>query len=125
MGKRKQRYSGQLLFGLLLFLKINISFSAFECPIGTNAACLNWGDRVVDQFTVCFDGGQCPWDQFVCKSQFDEVINDYNSLVSRNQNLVDEYNDLLRDHRSLRGEYSNLIEEYNQLVNRYNNLLAR
>ena len=70
----------------------------FSCPYGTNAACLDDGDKVcpgstkcVDVDVVCFDKNTCDsGTSFVCESEYDEVLNDYKKTVKQHNQLASE-----------------------------------
>jgi hypothetical protein len=78
----------------------------FSCPNGTNAACLDHGDKVcpgsakcVGGDVVCFDKHTCdPGGSFICESEYDDVVNDYKKAVSEHNELALKNVDL-RDKR--------------------------
>lgn len=67
----------------------------FSCSFG-RPACLSYSDKVVDGNAVCFDSWTCSYEGYVCKSdydravdQFNELVRDYNQLLSYAQALED------------------------------------
>ncbi|MHC2298214.1 hypothetical protein [Rhizobium mongolense] len=62
---------------------------SFSCPIGKNAACLDYNDKVcgfmgmcVDSDAACFRRGTCDLDGFVCKSDLDDLAKKAKSLAT-------------------------------------------
>jgi len=103
---------------ILLFILALIPCGAwgdFSCPQGTNAACLNSGEEVcpgsakcVDADVVCFDKHSCnPGSDFICESEYDEVLNSYNEAVK-------QYNDLTLENVNLR---ERRLEQKNCVIN--------
>lgn len=74
----------------------------FSCPPGTNAACIDEGDTVcpvsakcVAGDAVCLDGQGCDSDSgYICGSQYDAVMRDYEKTVSQYNQLTTENVDL-------------------------------
>ena len=83
--------------------------AAFECYSG-RPACLQSNDKVVSSNAECFSSGTCGWGGFVCKSDYEEVVDMYDRLVSN-------YDDLESEYEYLRSEYNDLVERYNELLN--------
>ena len=83
--------------------------AAFECYSG-RPACLQSNDKVVSSNAECFSSGTCGWGGFVCKSDYEEVVDIYDRLVSN-------YDDLESEYEYLRSEYNDLVERYNELLN--------
>jgi len=92
------------LFSIVTFMTVGTLAQAqsFSCPLGTEAVCLDYGDKIcssrgkcVTSDAVCFDSFTCGFDGFVCKSSLSEVINEY-------ENLIEKYNQLIRKHEDLR-----------------------
>jgi len=61
---------------------------SFSCPIGKQASCLDYSDKVcsysakcVRNDAVCFDSFTCDFKGFICKSEFDDVVEKHNKLV--------------------------------------------
>ncbi|KPP83624.1 MAG: hypothetical protein HLUCCO07_16305 [Rhodobacteraceae bacterium HLUCCO07] len=72
---------------------------SFSCRIGTQPACLDYGDTVcssggmcVDQNAACFDSYQCDYEGFTCKSNVTECVDAHNVLLRKHNNLVDDFN---------------------------------
>ncbi len=78
-----------LAITLLLFVSAGGSGSAqsFSCPIGKRAACLDYGDKVVDGSAQCFNSYTCDFSGFMCKS-------DHDSYVKKAKALVETYDGL-------------------------------
>ncbi len=96
----------------------------FSCRIGTQPACLDYGDQIcssrgkcVDSSSTCFDQYQCGYEGFTCKSNLTECVDEYDELLRRHNTLVDDHNAQLR-------QKNEVIEEYDDLVARYNGLLS-
>jgi hypothetical protein len=78
----------------------------FTCPNGTEAACLDTGDKVCPGSTKCIDEGATCFDEypcdlvegFVCASEYDGVMNGYKQAVKQHDELVSE-NVALREMR--------------------------
>jgi hypothetical protein len=92
----------RLLLILILALVSTGAWCDFSCPVGTEAACLDGGDKVcpestqcVDEHASCFDEYPCELSEgFVCASQYDKVMKEfentaqqYDQLISENVNL--------------------------------------
>lgn len=89
----------------------------FSCPFGKQGACLDYNDKVcssfakcVDNNAVCFDSNTCNYKGFICKSQFDDLMDDYSGLASKCKSISDEYETLVI-------KYNNLIRAYESLDN--------
>ncbi len=74
----------------------------FSCRIGTQPACLDYGDTVcssrgmcVDQNAACFDKYQCNYEGFTCKSNVTECVEAHETLLRRHNDLVDDFNENL------------------------------
>lgn len=91
--------------GLIVILAL-VSAGAwgdFSCPDGTDAVCLNSGDKVcplsakcVDADAVCFDEYVCGHEEaYVCESGYDEVQDKNEELVRKFNVLASKHNDLL------------------------------
>lgn len=92
------------LWGLLLALAIASPALSqdFSCRIGTQPACLGYGDKVcssggmcVDQNAACFDRYQCNYEGFTCKSNVTECAEAHDSLLRKHNELVDDFNENL------------------------------
>lgn len=71
----------------------------FSCRIGTQPACLDYGDKVcssssmcVDQNALCFSSYQCNYEGFTCKSNVTECVEVHDVLLRKYNNLVDSFN---------------------------------
>lgn len=71
----------------------------FSCRIGTQPACLDYGDKVcssrgmcVDQNSACFDQNQCNYEGFTCKSNVSECVEAHDALLRKHNDLVDDFN---------------------------------
>jgi len=74
----------------------------FSCRIGTQPACLDYGDTVcssrgmcVDQNSACFDQNQCNYEGFTCKSNVTECVEAHDALLRTHNDLVDDFNENL------------------------------
>ena len=98
----------------------------FSCPFGKRGACLDYGDKVcgsfgkcVDDNAVCFASYTCDFRGFVCKSAFDEVVDDFNELVRKARTLASDYDRLVSDHNALIDEHNDLVDDYESLARKY------
>lgn len=96
-------------FVLLALLAQPVVAQSFTCRFGTQAACLEYNDtvctggaRCVGASAICFDQFQCNYRGFVCRSDLDHCVEDYQALLERHNQLVDDFNVLLEDARQLR-----------------------
>jgi len=79
-----------------------IGSADFSCPDGTQAACLETGDKVcagstrcVDENAVCFDDFPCdPNGGFVCTAEYDSALNEHRRSTEQYDQLVVENVDL-------------------------------
>lgn len=115
--------SALVLIGVALIIGIRpvIAQQSFSCPHGTQASCLDYNDKVcaflskcVSQDAVCFDSYTCDYKGFICKSKYDQIVNDYNNLLLENKRLVSSYN-------SLRVEHQENVDDYNSLLRKHTN----
>ena len=95
----------------------------FSCPYGSQPSCLDYGDKVcsslgkcVDESAKCFSAYTCGYEGFVCKSELDDVADEYQSLFSKYNSLINEYNDLLARHKRDVQDYNDLQESHSNLV---------
>lgn len=111
-----------------------VAAQSFQCPIGQDAACLGWGEKVcssngkcVSESAACFDSYQCDYKGFACKSDVeqcveahDEVVGDYNALLADFETLrtaglklADSHDELQRDLKELRDclSFASTIED--------------
>lgn len=97
------------LIALIFFTANCAAQDSFTCNYGQRAACLGYGDRVVDSNAACFNQYACGiGGGFVCKSKLDEAMDEYNTLVGK-------YNELLNMHKELAGTGSSLRDSYRAL----------
>lgn len=87
----------------------------FECRMGQNAACLDWGETVctsqgmcVSKDAACFDSNQCDYKGFACKSDVDQCVEAHDKIVR-------DYNTLLADYESLRSASDELVRSHDKL----------
>lgn len=113
----------QLLVAYLasIFASVAAAQNNFSCPYGTNGACLNYGDRVVNQNAACFDQYACGFKGFVCKSKLDDAVNEYNDVVNKYNSLRIDYNDTLSKNKVLIETASDLLERNKRLINELTN----
>jgi len=108
----------KLILSLLLSLVApSVMAQGFTCSTG-RPSCLGYGDKVVDQNAVCFSNATCGYGGFVCKSKLDDVVGEYDRIVS-------SYNDLVRKNRSLIESAQEIVSRNSTLTSDYNELLAR
>jgi hypothetical protein len=74
----------------------------FSCRMGTQPACLDYGDTVcssrgmcVDSDAACFDKYQCNFEGFTCKSNVTECVEAHDTLLRKHNDLVDDFNENL------------------------------
>ena len=90
-------------------------WGAFSCPDATRAACLEEGDTVcpvngkcVDTAAICLDEAACDSARgYICGSEYDAVLGDYQETVSK-------YDQLLSENVALRNER---LEKRNCVIN--------
>lgn len=90
------------VFMVVLSMVSIVAWGDFSCPDGTEAACLDTGDRVcpgstrcVDNGATCFDEYPCDLnDSFVCASSYDDVMDDYKRAVSQYNDMASENTDM-------------------------------
>lgn len=113
--------------GILLFSFSMIAFSfgqSFSCPYGKEGACLDFGAQVcssqgkcVSQDATCFAANTCyPWNEFVCQSDYNKLVEDYNQLLHNYNELLAKHNNLVDDYNTLRSGYNNLNNRYQAIV---------
>ena len=100
-----------ILSALSLSFAAPASAQSFSCRIGTNPACLDYGDtscsslgKCVDNNAMCFDRYQCDYRGFTCRSNLEECADEHDALITRHNRLVDEYNELLEMSRDLESQ---------------------
>ena len=88
----------QLAFFAVLALVSAGAWGDFSCPNGTEPACIDNGDKVcpgstrcVDHEATCFDEYPCDFSGgFVCDSEYDDLMNDYEKTVRQYNELASE-----------------------------------
>lgn len=91
-----------LLIVMTLFLfTADASTQSFTCSYGKRAACLDYSDKVCSLFSkcissdaVCFDSYTCDYNGFVCKSDFNEIVDKYDGLVTKHNDLISRIDSL-------------------------------
>lgn len=76
-----------LTFAMCAVVTEDASAQSFSCPVGKRAACLDYGDKVVDGSAQCFNSYTCDFSGFMCKS-------DHDSYVKKAKALVETYDGL-------------------------------
>ncbi len=91
------------------------SAQTFECRMGQNAACLDWGETVcssqgmcVNKDAACFDSYQCDYKGFACKSDVDQCVEAHDKLAR-------DYNLLRADYETLRSASEELAKAHDTL----------
>lgn len=80
-----------------------VTWSDFSCPAGENIVCIEEADTICPDYAkcvadnaICLDEHACESDRgYICGSEYDELMNDY-------QKAVDQYNQLISDNVALR-----------------------
>jgi hypothetical protein len=91
-----------VMFLLALSLFSSSVLGDFSCPEGTKAACLDHVDTVcpayakcVNNEAVCLDESACDSARgYICGSEYDEVMKDYEKVVGQYNQLTSENVDL-------------------------------
>ena len=101
----------------------------FSCRIGTQPACLDYGDKVcsssgmcVDSNAACFDKYQCNYEGFTCKSNVTECVEAHDKLLREHNTLVDDYNGLLKKHKELAADFDETITAARALKSDYDRI---
>ena len=119
---RKSRISSAFILkkclpAVIVFLASSVGWSGdFSCPLGTDGACLDWGDKVCSSFSKCVDKNAscfseytCGFqNEFVCKSDLDAVVTKYDELVRKFNRLVNEHDELIR-------KFNRLVDKHDEL----------
>jgi hypothetical protein len=87
-----------IIFLFALLLLSSSALSDYSCPDGTNAACLDNEDIVcpasakcVPNEAVCLDERACDSARgYICGSVYDELMKDYEKVVSQYNQLTSE-----------------------------------
>ena len=92
----------KLILILILVLPTTSAWGDFSCPDGSNPVCLDDGDKVCPESTMCvnkqatcFDDYPCDLNGgFVCESEYDDAINDHKQAIKEHDELASENVDL-------------------------------
>lgn len=92
----------QFLLLVVLLLSSAVAWAEFSCLEGTEATCIEAGDKVcaashkcVDESTTCFDDFPCTADEgFVCGAEYDAALNSHKRSTQQYDELVAENVDL-------------------------------
>ena len=110
-----------ILMMLLSLAATPVMAQGFTCSVG-RPSCLGYGDKVVDQNAVCFNGGTCGYGSFVCKSKLDDVVSEYdrmvstyNELVRKTRGLVEAAQEIVRKNGTLTSDYDELLDRHKRL----------
>jgi hypothetical protein len=125
---KKSLFCSVFLFAGLLFASAAGSQS-FSCPIGKQASCLDYGDKVCDSFAKCVAGdavvfpqGTCDYNGFVCKSSLNGAVDEYEALRRKFNQLVDDSNTLRNSARELNTALTSAKEESSRYQSELNTL---
>jgi hypothetical protein len=86
-----------LVFVAAVLLGTEIAAQSFSCPIGRSPSCLDYGDKVVSSDAQCFDSFACDFNGFICKSKFNESVDEYEDLRRKYNDLVEVANSCSSD----------------------------
>jgi len=100
------------------------ALAAFTCSYG-QPACVNYSEKVVDADATCFSSYSCGYDGFVCSSDYEQLRNQYNELLSSAQDVRMNYSSTIDEHNALVGRFNNLKYDYEILLGEHDNLLLR
>ncbi len=111
-----------LLMSLVLASNVSAFGDSFSCSYGKRGACLDYGDKVCSSYAkcvssdaVCFDSFTCNFKGFICKSKFNELADEYDSLLIKCKNIASEHDELVDEYDNLLRKYKNAISEYEDL----------
>lgn len=104
----------------LISFKTSFAFTnSFSCPIGKQGACLEFNDKICSSFSkcvsndaVCFDSFTCDFNGFVCKSRFDDLFDQYGSLVDTCQEIAQNHDQLVAYYNELQRKNNLLIASF-------------
>lgn len=113
-----------LAFVAVSILTLNHAWGqSFSCSIGSQPACLDYGDKVcssmakcVSSGAICFDSYTCDFRGFVCKSTLDEAVEEIEAKVDQHNLLVQEFNELREEAERLSTLLVGLRREHQTLV---------
>jgi hypothetical protein len=86
-----------LVFVVTVLFSTDTAAQSFSCPIGRNPSCLGYGDKVVSGDAQCFDSFACDYKGFICKSKFDDAVDEYEDLRRKFNDLVQVANSCSSD----------------------------
>lgn len=77
------------IFSLVAVIAVSSPTTAqsFSCSMGKRAACLDYGDKVVDQNAQCFNSYTCDFNGFMCRSDHDDYVKKAKKLLSTYEDL--------------------------------------
>jgi len=104
-----------VIFLFALLLMSSSALADYSCPDGTRVSCLDSGDTVcpayakcVSNEAVCLDEADCDSPRgYICGSEYDEVLKDYEKVVG-------QYNQLTSENVALRNMR---LEQRNCIIN--------
>ena len=117
-------------FFILLILMINTICTtsvlayddSFSCSYGKKAACLDYNDKVcsssakcVSSDAICFDSYTCDYNGFICKTKFNNLVDEYEDLSNSCRIIAANHDDLVSEHDDLLYNYRNSVSEYEDL----------
>ena len=115
----------------IVALAIPASAQNFSCRIGTNPACLNYGDTIcsnqgqcVDRNAACFDSYQCNYEGFTCKSNVTDCVRVYDQLMVTHNELVDDFNRMQDGYNELADDHDKLTDDYRALLVEHDTVLT-
>ncbi|MCP5011247.1 MAG: hypothetical protein GY942_14800 [Aestuariibacter sp.] len=117
----------RIFVGCLFFNPAMSMGSDFSCSDGKQGACLDYGDKVCSSYSkcvsenaTCFQPNTCGYDGFICKSEYTNLSNTFESEYT---NLSYEYDGLSRKFKNISEEHDNIVSEYDDLLEKHNRLL--
>jgi len=103
------------LIALVALIAFPVHAQNFSCRIGTQPACLDYGDKVcssmgkcVDSSSACFDQYQCNYEGFTCKSNVTQCVEAHDALVNKYNDLSNDYDDLLTKAKEVAKKHDDL-----------------
>ena len=115
----------------LVVMAAPVSAQNFSCRIGTDPACLNYGDTIcssggqcVDRDAACFNSYQCDFEGFTCKSNVTECVRVYDQLLVTHNELVDDFNRLQDGYNDLRDDHDTLTDDYRAMLVEHDSVLT-
>lgn len=103
----------------------------FSCPVGTDGACLSFGEVVcrsgakcVEQSATCFSTYTCGLsNEFVCKSDFEDLASSCRRLQTDHEELSSNNERLRNACTDLQSDYNTLVDEIERIRQTHSNLL--